>query len=84
MPKVNIGLYTEKDREFIRVIEGCTKRKGKCPKDLMSKAHISSSTYYSRMKNPEDLTIGELRAFISTVDIPEEDMLNVLYQRRNK
>lgn len=83
MPKVKaLGLYAEKDIEFARAIEGCAKRKGKRPGDLMNKADIAKTTYYKRLKEPGSMTLRELRIFINEANIPEEDVLNALYLRR--
>lgn len=82
MAKAVLGRYAQKDVSFSRAIEACMKRKGLTGTTIAPKIHISFSAHYKKLKNPESFTLGELRAYIRTLDIPEEDVLDALYLDR--
>lgn len=83
MAKVKaLGRYGEKDRRFAAVIEGYVKLSHKRPKDIAARADTCLSTYYERLKEPEKMTVRELRAYISAIQIPEEEILDFLYERK--
>lgn len=79
MPKVVLGKYMEKDINFSRAIKSCVARTGTDINKLASKARISRSTYFKHLRDPERITVGELRAYIQTLKIPKEDILEALY-----
>lgn len=85
MPKVSIGQYAEKDKKFSRIIKGHMEFEGINADKMALKASTSYNTHYSRLRNPENMTIRELRIYIQTLKIPEEDVLDALYlDRRGK
>lgn len=79
MAKVILGRYTEKDIKFSAAIEGWVKRARVDINKLAATARISRSTYYAHLRNPEKITIGELRAYIKMLNIPKEDVISALY-----
>lgn len=46
---------------------------------LAAAAHVSRNTYYAHLRKPEQITVGELRAYIKELNIPKEDILAALY-----
>lgn len=79
MAKVVLGRYTEKDINFARAIKACVQRAGAEIDKLVAAAHISRCTYYTHLRKPEQITVGELRAYIRELDIPKEDIIAALY-----
>ena len=53
-------------------------------KKLMEKSGRSPSTFYKRRNDPEKMTIYELRAFIRILKLSEEEVLDFLYDKREK
>ena len=82
MAKTLLGLYTEKNIEFASAIEAGMKRKRINAAKLAPKIHICFSTHYKHLKNPDDMTVGELRGDIRELDLSEEDVLDALYLKR--
>lgn len=79
MAKVVLGRYTEKDINFARAIKACVLRAGAEINKLAAAAHVSRNTYYAHLRKPEQITVGELRAYIKELNIPKEDILAALY-----
>lgn len=79
MPKVALGQYAEKDVNFSRAIKSCVTRTGTDIDKLVNKARICRTTYFNHMREPEQITVGELRAYIQMLNIPKEDVLAALY-----
>lgn len=79
MAKAILGRYTKKDTDFAAAIEGWVKRARANIDKLAATAGISRSTYYAHLRNPEKITIRELRAYIRMLDIPEGDIIAALY-----
>ncbi len=79
MPKVILGEWTAKDQQLSRNLKSCLIRAGKKDSDVARKAGNSDRTIRSRYKQPADITIRELRAFIQVADVPKEDILDALY-----
>lgn len=83
MPQVKaLGMYGEKNKRFADVIEAYMKLARVDYKNLMEKAGRHSSTFYKRRDEPERMTVSELRAFIKVLKIPEEEVLDFLYDKR--
>lgn len=83
MPPIKaLGLYGEKNKCFFDVVEAYMKLTRTDYKKLMEKSHRSPSVFYKRKNEPEKMTVSELRAFIRTLKIPEEEVLNFLYDKR--
>lgn len=82
MAKVMLGRYTEKDINFARAIKACVLRTGADIDKLATAARISKNTYYAHMREPERITVGELRAYIRMLNIPQEDIIAALYLDR--
>lgn len=79
MPKVVLGQYTEKDINFSRAIKSCVTRTGTDIDKLVKRARICRTTYFNHMREPAQITVGELRAYIQMLKIPKEDVIEALY-----
>lgn len=79
MAKVMLGRYTEKDINFARAIKACVERTGTGIDKLATAARISKCTYYLHLREPERITVGELRAYIRMLNIPQKDIIAALY-----
>lgn len=79
MPKVILGEWTEKDRQLSRNLKSCLIRSGKKEADVARKAGNTLPTIYNHYRQPGNITIRELRAFIQVADVPKEDILDALY-----
>ena len=85
MPKIKaLGTFGEKNKRFCDVLEAYMRLSRVDYKKLMKSAGRSSSTYYKRKEEPERMTVSELRAFIKVLKIPEEEVLNFLYEKRKE
>lgn len=83
MPKTNlVNPWKAKDERFGRNIKAGLARQKRTYKDLAVRADISAPTVYVRYREPETMTVKELRAFIETAKLSEEEVLDLLY--RNK
>ena len=47
---------------------------------LAKKAGIKKSTYFSHVRNPERITLMELRAYCNTLKIPAESLISAVYE----
>ena len=83
MPKVTLGQYAEKDIDLSRAIKSCVTRTGTDLDKLVNKARITRSTYFRHMREPEQITVRELRTYIQTLHIPKEDILAALYLEKD-
>lgn len=82
MAKATVGTFTEKNKNFARLIMGNAKRYEKDGRKVSIAGGKCATMYYNRLKKPEAMTVQELRAYIKELQIEEEDVLNFLYQRR--
>ena len=80
MPKVSVGLFTEKNARFIRNVKAGLVKNGKENKDLTSRTGRSTRTVYNKYRHPEKLTVTELRAYIKEASLPEQEVLDFLYE----
>ena len=80
MPKVSVGLFTEKNARFIRNVKAGLVKNGKENKDLTSRTGRSTRTVYNKYRYPEKLTVTELRAYIKEASLPEQEVLDFLYE----
>lgn len=80
MPKVSVGIFTEKNRRFVRNVKAGLVKNGKENKDLTSRTGRSTRTVYNKYRYPEKLTVTELRAYIKEASIPEKEVLDFLYE----
>ena len=79
MPRVAIGQYTDKNIKFARAIRACKERTGTEINKLIKLAGLSRNTYFVHLREPERMTLGELRVYIRTLKIPKEDVIAALY-----
>ena len=82
MGKKVLGQYAEKDARLSDVISSFMRLIGINYKNMSKKMGRSFSTHYNRMKNLESMTIGEFRTYINVLKLPEEEVLDALYLRR--
>ena len=80
MPKVSVGLFTEKNARFIRNVKAGLVKNGKENKDLTSRTGRSTRTVYNKYRHPEKLTVTELRAYIKEASLREQEVLDFLYE----
>jgi hypothetical protein len=71
------------EERFGKVLRGVVYSNGKC-KEAEKILGIGKTTLSSRFKNPGKMSITELKLFIKMGNIPEEDILNYLYERSGK
>ena len=84
MPKVRaLGVHTERNIMFARVIESCMKRQGMDYRAVTKAVGISTKTHYNRLDNPEGMKLSELRGYIKACKIPPEDVLSALYDEKD-
>lgn len=81
MGKVTLGQWTDKNNAFISKIKGKIKELNKNGRKISTAGGKSGSTYYSRMKNIEDMTVAELRVYVKELEIDEWDLLNFIYRK---
>lgn len=78
---VTLGQWTDKNNAFIDEIRGKVKKLKKNGRKLSIACGMGGSTYYSRMKNIEDMTVKELRVYVKELEIDEEELLNFIYRK---
>ena len=69
------------EERFGKVLRGVVFANGKC-KDAEKIIGIGKSTMSSRFKNPGKMPLTELKIFIKLGNIPEEDVINYLYEKQ--
>lgn len=83
MPPVKpLGMYGEKNKRFADVIEAYMKLARVDYKKLMEKAGRNASTFYRRRDEPGMMTVSDLRTYIRVLKLPEEEVLDFLYDKR--
>ena len=83
MPKVKaLGIYAERDINFIRAIEAGMKRQGIDYRAVTKAVGISTKTHYNRLQEPAGMKLQELRGYIRACKIPPEDVLSALYDAK--
>lgn len=83
MPPIKaLGIYGKQNERFDAVIEGYMKLARVDYKKLMKSAGRNPSTYYKRKKDYGKMTVSDLRTFIKVLKIPEEEVLDFLYDKR--
>ena len=78
MPKVTLGRFTEKDKRFVKSVKKGLIEKEKKAIDLAARCGTSPKTVYGRYKNPENMTVKELRVYIKFAGITKEDVIDFL------
>ncbi len=82
MPKVVLGQWTQKDERFIRNLKAELGRRGKDYKALMRKTDRSQTAIHKRYRQPDTITVNELRVFIQEAGLSEDDVLDFLFKDR--
>lgn len=49
--------------------------------NVISKLCLSKSTYYRHLKNPDDITLGELRHMVVIGELDEQKVMDYIYRR---
>ena len=80
MAKVTLGKWTDKNESFSRKIKASRIEEGVGIDILAKKAGIKRTTYFSHLRNPEQITLGELRAYCNTLKIPVESLISAVYE----
>lgn len=73
MPRVNLGRNVA-DEKLVALIWGNAAVRGMTTPELGAKAKISRSQIYRYKKNPEDISVGELRRIGRALGIPIEEL----------
>lgn len=70
----------KKNEDFACIIRGYLGRRGKTVSadDLKKAAGVSHSAFYRHLRQPEQVTLGELRAYRRVLGISDEDILSIL------
>ena len=50
-------------------------RRGITPGEMANKMRISISTYYRRMRNPDELTLGDIQSAADLLKVPIKTLL---------
>lgn len=75
MPRVKLG---ERDDTLSRIIKANMARYG-IPHERLEKAlRISTSTHFKRMREPDSMSVKELKGYIRLLHISDEDILQAL------
>lgn len=82
MPKIALGQWAQKDEQFIRNLKAELCRKGKNYKNLMRRTGTSQGAVYKRYREPETMTVLELRGYIQEAGLSEDDVLDFLFKDR--
>lgn len=70
----------KKNEEFECIIRSYLERNrhSVTKEDLQKAAGVSNSAYYRHLREPEFVTLGELRAYRRVLGISDEDILSIL------
>lgn len=60
------------------MIKGGLARNGMTYKDYLKVSGMSQTKYYSHLRNPENITVGELRILRKLKVLSDEDLLSIL------
>lgn len=74
-----LGRYAEKDNKFACVIRFRMGVEKVDWKKLIKKVGVSQTTHFKRLKEPESMTVRELREYINALKISKEDVIDALY-----
>jgi len=80
---MSLGQWTDKNKKLAKKIKSCRVESDVGIDELLKKVRIQRSTYYNHLRDPEKITLGELRTYINTLNIPVETILDALYLKRN-
>ncbi len=78
MPKVKMS-EAEEQRQFLgRVIKSNMERNDVTCEKLLKTAGISRSTHFKRIRDPDSMTLGELKIYVRMLKISDSDLLYAL------
>ena len=80
MAKVTLGTWTDKNEKFTKKIRAKRIEEGVEIYSLAKKVWIEKATYFSHVRNPEKITLRELRAYCNTLKIPAESLISAVYE----
>ena len=78
MPRVRMSEAEEQRRFLGRVIKSNMERNDITCEKLMKGAGISRSTHFKRVRDPDSMTLGELKVYIRMLKISNGDLLYAL------
>ncbi|MDE5965862.1 MAG: hypothetical protein K2G89_03425 [Lachnospiraceae bacterium] len=79
MGKVTLGQWTQKDEQFTRILKAELGKKGKDYKNLMRRTGRSQSNIHRKYREPDRITVGDLRGFIQEAGLSREDVCDFLF-----
>jgi len=78
MPKLRKTESEQKNTLLIGTIRKYLSIRGATVTDLAVSARLGESTMYRRMRVPEELTLGELRAIVRKLQIPVDEFKTII------
>lgn len=78
MPKVRTSEAEEQRRFLGSVIKANMQRHEVDCDNLMKRTGIKKSTHYRRIREPDTMTVGELKKYIKILGISDEDLIYCL------
>lgn len=75
MGKVKLSEAEEQRRFLSRVIESNMKRYDVDCQKLLKCTGTSRSTHYGRLRNPDSMTLRELKVYVKALQISDDDLL---------
>jgi len=78
MPKLRKTESEQKNTLLIGTIRKYLSMRGATVEDLATSARVGETTMYRRMRAPDSLTIGELRAIVHKLQIPADELKTVI------
>lgn len=74
MPKLKPSEYQVKNRELVILINGALTRHGLRKTDLQTMLRLKETATNDRLKNPDKITLGQIRRIVSTLKIPSDEV----------
>lgn len=78
MPRVRTSEAEEQRRFLGSVIKANMQRREVDCDSLMKRTGIKKSTHYRRIREPDTMTVGELKKYIKVLGISDEDLIYCL------
>lgn len=78
MPRVRTSEAEEQRRFLGSVIKANMQRNDVDCDSLMKRTGIKKSTHYRRIREPDTMTVGELKKYIKILGISDEDLIYCL------
>lgn len=78
MPKLRKTESEQKNTLLIGTIRKYLSMRGATVEDLATSARVGETTMYRRMREPDELTLGELRAIVRKLQIPVDEFKTII------